>query len=204
MSSAGLPGRSGVGARRCTERGWGAIPQPARRRPTRPGNRRARAFPSIVRLRGGSVQRHAPPGRMPAHGMLRPVFDPLPPLRRGRLSRAQTNPKLPVIRANPSRTRMRTNPAASEPERTQAGREVPNPDALIPRTQAARTGPDLQPLASERTRAEVEFDRTRNPNEPKPVESRPSPGALETERTQAARTGPDFAASATRTNPSGR
>jgi hypothetical protein len=50
------------------------------------------------------------------------------------------------LRANPSRIRIRANPAASERERTQAGRRLPRPE------------------------------RSGTPNEPKPVGSRPNAG----------------------------
>ena len=81
MSSAGLPDRSGVRARRWTERGWGPIPQPVRRRPTRPGNRPARLSPCPVRAprpAGRTARSRAGPRRpkasraaqnAPKHGM---------------------------------------------------------------------------------------------------------------------------------------
>ena len=146
MSSAGLPGRSGVGARRWTER-VGA-PFPNQSGDARPGNRRARAFPSILHVlrRVGATARSARnPRSMPARGMPK-----LSARARGRPSQAKRTRKLVETRTNPSRTVMRTNPAATEPERTQAARRRPN----------------SQSLAAERTRADPEFDRTRAVSEP--------------------------------------
>ena len=56
------------------------------------------------------------------------------------------------IRANPSRARIRTNPAASEPDRTQAGRQLFKPGRALKaeRTQAARTAYRPHSLESKR------------------------------------------------------
>ncbi len=178
------PVGAGLGPVAGRRRGWGAIPQPVRRRPTRPGNRRARAFPSIVHVRGESVQRRAPPGRC----LRRHAGRGIRSCRRAAWS-AQPSPNEPgaarELRTNPSRTRMRTNPAASEPERTQAGREVaqtptpsiPNEPKPLERVRIAASGIRTNPSRS-RIRPNPEPERTQA------VDSCLDPGALESGRTR--------------------
>jgi hypothetical protein len=89
-----------------------------------------------------------------------------------RHSQNPNEPESPLgLRANPSRIRIRANPAASERERTQAGRRLPRPELS-----GIRTNP--KPVESGRNPASVESERTQacrklpkpgapcNPNEP--------------------------------------
>ena len=144
--------------RRRTERGWGPIPQPARRCPTRPGNRHARAFPFMVLVPAPLGAKTLGPER--AEACLRAEFPSRSSTPRAlvgggrRYSPAQTDPQLAGIRTNPSRVE------GAKP------RAPWNPNE--PKPNSNSNAPELH----------------QNPNEPEPVARDTNWGSLKSERTQ--------------------
>jgi hypothetical protein len=91
---------------------------------------------------------------MPQRGVPEPVFDPAPRRWRGRRhGQGQTNPRFAGIRANPSRTRRRTNLGCIGPDRTRPGRKP---------SRGARPGIRTNPSRFER----CPIRTPRSPNQP--------------------------------------